>query len=272
MKLIATIGLLVCLAIQGWSNTNSVPFPDTNLVLVKKIEAKINACNSDYLGNFYFINKDIIIKLSARLDTMFQQSFKIAGDLTSMDVGQSMKILLYSKDQNLIAYLDNTLTMSESSISLGDKGLYMTELVTLSMLNNDLWIYNAENFALEKYNSNFTRIFKTDNLTALLYQEMRPNYLIESEDQLYLNNPGSGVLVFDIYGTFLKTIPIKDVEKIRVLDKKIFYIKDDFIYYYDETTLNSRKFKLPISGIEYFCVSSEYLVLYNGKHIHFYKY
>jgi hypothetical protein len=245
---------------------------DTNLVLVKKIEAKIDICDSDYLGNFYFIHKDRITKFSSKLDTMFEQSFKVAGDLTSMDVGQSMKILLYAQDQNLIAYLDNTLTMNEGSISLGDKGLYMTELVTLSMLNNNIWIYNAENFALEKYNSNFKQVFKSDNLSQLLYQELIPNYLVESEDQLYLNNPTNGILIFDVYGTFLKTIPIKGISKIRVLDKKIFYIKDDFIHYYDEKTLNTDKFKLPVSGIDYFCVSSEYLVLYDGKYIHFYKY
>lgn len=256
----------------GQITKDSIPKLDTNIVFVKKIEAKINICNSDYLGNFYFINKDIITKLSPRLDTMFEQSVKVAGDLTSMDVGQSMKILLYSRDQNIIVYLDNTLTKNESSISLGDKGLYLAELVTLSMLNNDLWVYNAENFSLEKYNSNFKQVFKTDNLTALLYQEMQPNYLVESQDQLYLNNPSHGVLVFDVYGTFLKTIPIKNVDKIRILDKKIFYIKDDFIHYYDEKSLISDKFKLPVSGIEYFCVSSEYLVLYDGKYIHFYKY
>lgn len=263
---------MVCTPVFSQFRADSLVRTDTNLVLVKKIEAQIDVLDSDYLGNFYFINKDIITKLSSKLDTLFQQSFKVAGDLTSMDVGQSMKILLYSRDQNLIAYLDNTLTMNESEISLGDKGLYMTELVTLSMLNNDLWVYNAENFSLEKYNTNFRRVFKSDNLAQLLYQELLPNYLVESEDQLYLNNPSHGVLVFDVYGTFLKTIPIKDVEKIRVFDKKIFYVKDDHIHYYDEKTLNTDEFKLPVEGIKYFCVSSEYLVLFDGKYIHFYKY
>lgn len=256
----------------GQTANDSISKIDTGLVLVKKIEAKINLCDSDYLGNFYFIQKDIITKFSPKLDTLFQQSFKLAGDLTSMDVGQSLKILLYSQDQNIIAYLDNTLTMKESPIYMADKGLYMAELVTLSMLNNDLWVYNAENFALEKYNQNFKRVFKSENLASLLYQELRPNYLVESEDQLYLNNPDHGVLVFDVYGTFLKTLPIKRVSKIRVLDKKIFYIKNDFIHYYDEKTLNTDKFKLPVKGIKYFCVSGEYLVLYDGKFIHFYKY
>ena len=253
-------------------NTVDTTAADTSLVLVKKIDATINVCNSDYLGNFYFIDRDIITKFSPRLDTLFQQSVKVAGDLTSLDVGQSLKILLYSQDQNIIAYFDNTLTASESPIYMADKGLYMVELVAQSMLNNEIWVYNAENFALEKYDQNFKRTFKSENLTSLLYQELTPNYLVESEDQLYLNNPDHGVLVFDIYGTFLKTIPIKGVTKIRVLDKKIFYIKDDYIHYYDEKTLLSDKFKLPISGIDYFCVSSEYLVLCNKKSIHFYKY
>lgn len=251
---------------------DSLKLEKSTLTLVKKIEVDIDLFNADYLGNFYCIKKDVITKFSSNLDTLFTQSFKIAGDLTSMDVGQSMKILLYSQDQNLIAYLDNTLSMNEAETSLADKGLYMTELVCLSMLNNDLWIYNAENFALEKYDRNFKQVFKTDNLSALLYQELRPNYLIESEDQLYLNNPDYGVLIFDIYGTFLKTIPIKHVDKIRVLDKKIFYVKDDAIHYYDEKTLNTDKIKLPVSGIKYFCVSSEYLVLHDGKNIFFYKY
>ncbi|MEZ4937607.1 MAG: hypothetical protein R2799_08435 [Crocinitomicaceae bacterium] len=245
---------------------------DTNLVFVKKIESPIAILESDYLGNFYLINKDMITKLSPKLDTLFEQSFKIAGDLTSMDVGQSLKILLYSRDQNLIAYLDNTLTVSETQTSLADRGLYMVELVALSMLNNSLWVYNAENFALEKYNQNFERIFKSDNLSLLLYQEMRPTALLESEDQLYLNNPEHGVLVFDIYGTFLKTLPIKGVNEIHVLDKKVYYIQNDVIHYYDEKTLNTDKFKLPVSGIIYFCISSEYLVLYDGKFVHFYKY
>jgi len=62
-----------------------------------------------------------------------------------------------------------------------------------------------------------------------------------------LNDPKYGILVFDQYGTYLKTIAIKNLDRFQVLEDRIHYLSNDALVTYFMKTLESDTTELPIS-------------------------
>ena len=58
--------------------------------------------------------------------------------------------------------------------------------------------------------------------------------------------------MFDIFGTYLKTIPIKGINSFQVTETSIYYIQQGDIYNFDFKTLESNKITLPVIDIEQF--------------------
>ena len=46
-------------------------------------------------------------------------------------------------------------------------------------------------------------------------------------------------MLFDIYGTFYKTIPIKDLKEFNVINENVFYFKDKALNEYQASTFNT---------------------------------
>ena len=50
--------------------------------------------------------------------------------------------------------------------------------------------------------------------------------MIEKDNRLFLNNPGTGILVFDVFGTYSKTLPILNLKTFQVVDNSVVYYKE----------------------------------------------
>jgi len=63
--------------------------------------------------------------------------------------------------------------------------------------------------------------------------------------ELFMNDPETGILVFDQYGTFFKTIPIKSIKGFQIIDKQLYYFSDSSLYVYNLKTHEEEKIPLP---------------------------
>jgi hypothetical protein len=220
------------------------------------IEGDFDFFNVDLIGNVYTVKGDVLKKFNASGDELFRQSVKFFGEITSMDVGQSFKPVLFYKDQQSIIYLDNTLSQN-AEIQLEEKGIYLAQLVALSYTQNTTWIYDQANTSLSKYDVNFNQISTVENLAQQLNQEFDPTFLKEYNDLLYMNNPEEGVLVFDLFGTFVKTLLIKDATYLDLDNNHLFYVKGEQLYVYNQKTLNETKISIPVKSLKGFGVSKD---------------
>lgn len=216
----------------------------------------------DMIGNVYTVKGDVINKFNVKGDTLFTQSIKFFGEITSLDVGQSFKPVLFFKDQQSLVYLDNTLSKN-SEISLEEKNLYLVELVALSYSQNTTWMYDQSNSALIKMDVNLNEVARIDNLAQQLNQEIEPTFLKEFNDFLYLNNPKEGVLVFDLFGTYIKTLPIKNASYLDVDNNNVYYIKDNQLRVYNQKTFEESVVKIPVENIKGFGVSKNKYYFHN---------
>lgn len=192
----------------------------------------------DGLGNIYVVRGDEIKKYNPAGVFLKTFSNKRYGKIEDVDVSNPLKILVYYRDFQQVLFLDNQLSLSNSVISLETIGYEQTALVC-SSLNNGFWLYDKQNNELVRFDSELRQLLKTGNLKRILDVNIKPNYMREQGNYLYLNCPDEGILVFDIYGTFYKTIPIKQLKEFNIINGNVFYYERSTLKEYQPQTFNT---------------------------------
>ncbi len=183
---------------------------------------------SDNLGNVYLIKDESIFKYDSL--GVLQKTFsnKTFGAITSADATNALRIILFYKDFNRVVTLDNTLSENGEALTLETIGFPMTSIVAASH-DNGLWIYDMRNFELLRLNRNLEVEHRSGNLSQILGIDLQPNFMIEKDNRLFLNNPGTGILVFDVFGTYSKTIPVLHLKTFQVVDNSVVFYKDGIL-------------------------------------------
>lgn len=180
---------------------------------------------TDNIGNVYLIKGEFISKYDSK--GVLQKTFsnKNFGAITSADATNALRIILFYKDFNRIVTLDNTLSLNGDPLTLETIGYPLATLVAASH-DNGMWIYDQANFELLRLNRNLQVENRSGNLSQILGIELQPNFLIEKDNRLFLNNPSTGIMIFDVFGTYSKTLAIKNLKKFQVVDDAIVYFEN----------------------------------------------
>lgn len=222
-------------------------FQNTGIRFYKSIPAAVSYFTTDHLGNSYIIKEDIIQKYDTTGKLFKTFTNKSLGKISAVDASNPLKLLLFYKDFSQIIFLDNMLSPSADPVKLSDLGFEQAQLACSSH-NSGLWLYNQQNFELVRLDQDLQVSQRTGNITQITGLALNPNYLIQYNDKVYLNNPLTGILVFDIYGTYYKSIPIKELTVFQVKDESILYYQAPELHSFDVKTLNEEKYLLPDSS------------------------
>jgi hypothetical protein len=198
---------------------------------------------TDQLGYFYEVSDNKINKYSnsGKLDCSYSNN--ILGIISNVDVSNPQKIVVYFRDFTKILILDNELSPTSELIDLTDLELDETSLVCRSY-NDGTWYYDPIGFQLIRKNQELVTTNTSGNIANLLNEIIVANYLVEYNNRVYLNDQNLGILVFDNYGTYLKTLPIIGVMLFQVKENHLIYCNtDNKIETYDFFTLEKKEFK-----------------------------
>ncbi len=212
--------------------------------LSQSIEGKASIVRTDALKNVYLIQKGVISKYDPQGHKLTQFSEKLIGDGILVDVTNPLKLLLFSPDQMKIIFLDSRLGELRDPVRLLEKGYEQVTLAATSH-SNGFWIYDAINFEMVRYDQNLDMERKSANLAQLLRLEFYPNDMMEVNNRVYLNDPDHGVFVFDIFGNYLKRLPIKGIERLSIANDRLFYNRGNTMYATNLTTLNEEIVSIP---------------------------
>lgn len=199
---------------------------------------------ADNLLNLYRVYQSEIVKYDPKGQIVFRYSDKQLGPIGSLDVSYPLRPLVLYPDLNFLVILDNTLSSRRGKINLTDHNIGNATLACTSVQNH-YWIYDAMQFALLRTDEKFNTISTTGNLSQILGITLDPISIREYGNKVYLNNPGSGILVFDIFGTYLQTIPIINVVDFQVFENNITYFTQGKLVRYDTLTFQSTEIPLP---------------------------
>ena len=198
----------------------------------------------DGFGNIYIITDNEIVKYNSAGILQKKFSTKRYGKIDFVDATNPLKILVYYKDFQQLLFLDNQLTESSAMISIEKLGYEQTSLVCSSS-NNSFWIYDKQNNELSRFDSELKSLVKTGNLKRILDVDIKPNFMQEHNNYVYVNCPNEGILVFDIYGTFYKTIPLKKLKEFNIVNGDVFYYENKQLKQYQSKTFNTIEKQFP---------------------------
>lgn len=202
----------------------------------------------DNVGNLYTVNRDEITQYNSQFKQVNVFSNKIWGDVFFFDGTNALKMLAFYRNQSKIAFLDNKLSIRGEPIVLNNLGLEQSILACSSYLNG-FWLYDQVQLSLFRVNQNLQVEIKTGNLNQILQKNISPNFMIERNNKLYLGDKNLGILVFDVFGNYLKTIPVKPEKSFVVGENKIFWIANNQLFVYNEINLSQQTFTLPITDV-----------------------
>lgn len=216
----------------------------TKYSLLCKIPFEGGSFTTDNLQNVYMFHGSSLRKYNPQGKLLFTYSDKSYGSIASVDANDPLKLLVFYKDFPEVVLLDNTLSVNGSPFSPADAGFPLTTLACASH-DNGVWLYDAQNFQLVRLDVNLSVGQKTGNIAQTLGINLNPDFLMEYNNFVYLNDSAQGILVFDSYGTYYKTIPITGLTNFEVRGNDLFYVAKNRLHVFHLKTIMEDEMTAP---------------------------
>ncbi len=225
----------------------SKPANCQNFELFATLVVKAQSIATDQLKNLYAIHENgSVEKYDADGNLLFVFNDRNFGSPALIDASKPFKLLLFYPDHQLIRLLDNS--MSEiGSINLLQLGFQNVNAIC-SSLDANVWIYDEINFRLKKFDDEMKMIVQSEDLNLVLGESLHPNFMMENEGIIYVNDPLKGVFVFDKYAAYIKTIPITGLISFQVMDDQLIYFSSGTLHISNLKTLESKDISLLFAG------------------------
>lgn len=199
----------------------------------------------DRLDQLYVVDSaGLLTKYTPQGRPSFNYSNVPLGPLTIVDVTDPFNLLLYYPDYQTIILLDRTLapTAELSLLSLG-----LIDVQVMAMANDlHIWLYDQAAFKLYKISPRGEISLESGDLSLVLAQPPRATQLLVRNNFVYLYDPHQGLLQFDIFGQYLRTIVIKDAESLQIAGRQLYYLeKPDRLHTYHLASFQTSSRVLP---------------------------
>lgn len=198
---------------------------------------------TDNLGYAYVVVENQLLKFNGQGKPFANFSEKNMGALNYVDASNPMKVVLFYPDFARILVLDFQLTLQ---VDINLRSLNINQPLTACISKeNGYWVYDREDDQIKKLDVNLQVIQQSGNLTQLIGYQVQPKSMVEENGILYLNNPTTGILVFDRFATYFKTIPYQNLENFQVIQKDVLFINKNKLFKYDAKTISEMEILIP---------------------------
>jgi hypothetical protein len=113
---------------------------------------------------------------------------------------------------------------------------------------------------------------QSGNIAQLTGNAIKPTALFENNNRVYLCDTIIGVLVFDVFGTYIKTIPIKSIIDLQVENNVIYFIDKKGFGSFNNDLLKQNELPLPMSDIKQIRLQKNRVFMRMFKKIDIYSY
>jgi len=209
------------------------------------IKGTFDLMTTDELGNVYTLKGDELSLYDAKGLRLNRNSLKNFGPISHIDVFSSLKPMIFSRQQGMLAVLDNTLAIQGDPIDLPRNGFPQVTLACMSV-QNAFWFYDERLMRLARVDRQLRPLADTGRLDQLLGFSPRPVHMQEHDGWLYVLDPENGVLVFDLFGGYARTLPVVGAMRFEARDGHMLYLKDGVLHSYD---LRTAEISLPVTWI-----------------------
>ena len=241
------------------------------LLITLQVNASFVA--TDYLQNGYLITaQNSLRKIDSTGKTMFTYNQNLYGQLNQVDATNPLKIILSYPDYGTVVILDNTLS-EIATIPLKPLGIGDYHAICFSPRDNNFWVFDDNVFKLKKLDRNSRVILESSDMFQQIGYAIHPVFMQEENQFVYLSDPAIGIVVFDVYGVYYATLPLKNVAKFQVRDNQIFFLLHNQYHTFNLKTFEEKNISLPDSvGVVDIRIESNRLFLLKNESLNIYTF
>lgn len=220
----------------------------------------------DPMGKVIYSKKDVLIKLDSNFMVLFRQSLKGFGTISDIDARHALKTLIFSEDQQSIAFLDNTLTYHQSVKDLSISNISYATNVSYSAQSNRYWVYDVDNTKLMLFDEMRNQPSVIENLAGIL-GSLHVDMVREMENYLLILDKSKGVYIFDYYGSMIDFIETDRALNVALNKGYVYYLTTEKLVRFDLRARDEVLIDLPIPGVIDFRILGNYVFLQSADGI-----
>ncbi len=177
----------------------------------------------DKLGNIYLVKDNVVGKYDADMNFVCSYDNYSAGTISSLDVANPFKVIVFYSEYNKLIYLDSKLSELRSPILVDDAGFYNVQVVCSSSFGG-FWIFDEQNSCVRRIGSDLS----TTQQGTSLYEELGDANVVEMQETIsyiFLMSDNGKILVLDKFGNFYRSIEAEACEGFCV-DNDLLYCNE----------------------------------------------
>lgn len=241
-------------------------------LLHKTISIEAKNMETDRLGNLYVVtNNNKLYKYNSDGKLIGTLNYNYVGNITAVDASNPLEVYVFYQELNRILYLDNNLAY-RGETDLGKVGVVQASAIARSF-DNGIWAFDIADLQLKRIDKKGENVQNSGNVRQFVIKQIQPHLIIDNNDKVFVNDSINGVLVFDVFATYLKTIPIKGAKQLKVIEDDLYYYAQHQLFRYNQKSMKTFQFNLPdTNSINYLSIEKERLYIMRDKQIEIYTY
>ncbi|MDB5283513.1 MAG: hypothetical protein JWO06_2588 [Bacteroidota bacterium] len=239
--------------------------------LISTYETKATVLTVDNFSNFYTSADNRLFKFSSDGAFLYPYEENKYGKIGMVDATNTMKVLVFYPDVLTVVTLDKFLSPL-STYNFFDLG-YQNVSAIASSMDGRLWFYDNTDFKLKKIDETGQIFRESQPLNVIVDAVPNPNFITEKDNVVYVNDPNIGIMVFDGFGSYGKTIPLKGLRKFQVFQDQVIYFDSNRLNAFNLTTLDLKSLSLPDStDVIMAAIQKDRLGILKKDRVDFYRY
>jgi hypothetical protein len=227
---------------------------------------EIDCWDVDPMGKLIYANEDVLIKLDSNFQVLFRQSLKEFGNISDIDARHALKTLIFSENQQTIAFLDNTLTYHQSVKDLSISNVSYATKASYSAQSTRYWLYDVDNTKLIMFDEVRNQPSVIENLAGIL-GTLSVDVVREMENYLLILDKTKGIYVFDYYGSMIDFIETDAALNVAINKGYLYYLTKENLVRFDLRARDELRLNLPSEGVIDFRILGNYIFLQSADGI-----
>lgn len=205
----------------------------------------IKNMETDPLGNVYVVTgTNQLYKYNPDGKLLSTLNYAYLGNITHLDCSNPLEIYLFYKELNAVVFLDNNLAY-RGRLNFNDYGITQA-LAAARSFDNEVWVFDAGDLQLKKISKSGVLSQQSGNVLQFAGSAyVSPTGIVDNGNRVMVNDSLNGVLVFDVFGNYLKSLAIKGKSEIAVNASEVIYRNELSLVKYHLQTLKRDTLALP---------------------------
>ena len=221
----------------------------------------------DDFENSYYINHNNLYKKTAQ--TIYSYANSQLGEITSVDITNPLKILVFYRDFNAVLLLDNRLNELTTPINFTTESFSKNITFTSISSNNNLWLYSLDDQILQLWNHQTRKIQFTSQPLNLFIDDFKPIRQFSTYKSCWLVGERN-ILKFNEYGTFIESYEINNGD-LKAFDEGYIVLEDNKLFYHGPLRELTKIDLNPPVIIKSFYVNTNHIYIFDGSKIFVFK-